>query len=85
MRHTSCAAVVARPRTANANYGANLIFWDIVFGTRYLPKHREPPADIGFHGMNRFPRAHLGQLVSPVNTAWLNEGNPSLESLSAEP
>src|SRR6185369_10374642 len=32
---------------ANTNYGSNLIVWDLVFGTFYLPSDREPPAAIG--------------------------------------
>jgi sterol desaturase/sphingolipid hydroxylase (fatty acid hydroxylase superfamily) len=31
---------------SNRNYGQNLIIWDIVFGTRYLPADRLPPVDI---------------------------------------
>lgn len=52
-------------RDANANYGANVIFWDIVFGTRRLPQDREhDPADVGFHGDQAFPQTFVGQLGS---------------------
>jgi sterol desaturase/sphingolipid hydroxylase (fatty acid hydroxylase superfamily) len=27
---------------SNTNFGSNLILWDVVFGTRYLPSGREP-------------------------------------------
>jgi sterol desaturase/sphingolipid hydroxylase (fatty acid hydroxylase superfamily) len=51
---------------ANANYGGNLIVWDIVFGTRRMPKDREhQPQDVGLHGMSAFPKTYLGQLASP--------------------
>lgn len=50
---------------ANHNYGGNLIFWDIVFGTRFLPKDREPPVDIGIGGLPNFPQDYLTLLSSP--------------------
>lgn len=51
---------------ANANYGGNIILWDIVFGTRHFPKDRQHhPEDVGFHGMPNFPKTYLGQLASP--------------------
>jgi sterol desaturase/sphingolipid hydroxylase (fatty acid hydroxylase superfamily) len=50
---------------ANHNYGQNLIVWDIVFGTRWLPEDREPPADVGLEGWPGFPEGLLGQLASP--------------------
>lgn len=50
---------------ANKNYGANLIVWDIVFGTRHLPSDREhQPADVGFDGVDAFPSNYLGQVAS---------------------
>lgn len=52
----------------NSNYGENLIIWDIVFGTRYLPKHLSPPANIGCD--DPVPKHFLGQLIYPF-TAWL--------------
>lgn len=50
---------------ANANYGQNLIVWDIVFGTRILPEGREPPEKIGITGMPNFPMRYGAQLMSP--------------------
>jgi ornithine lipid hydroxylase len=50
---------------ANHNYGGNLILWDVVFGTRFLPVDREPPAAIGIGGMPRFPSGFLALLASP--------------------
>jgi sterol desaturase/sphingolipid hydroxylase (fatty acid hydroxylase superfamily) len=52
-------------REANTNYGGNLIVWDIVFGTRFLPTDREPPADIGLADLPAFPTTFLAQLASP--------------------
>lgn len=50
---------------ANANYGGHLILWDIVFGTRFLPKDREPPEDIGLSDLPRFPQTLWQQLLAP--------------------
>lgn len=48
----------------NTNYGGNIILWDVVFGTRYLPEEK-PSADIGVGGMPNFPRGYLAQLAVP--------------------
>jgi sterol desaturase/sphingolipid hydroxylase (fatty acid hydroxylase superfamily) len=50
---------------ANTNYGANIIWWDIVFRSRFLPRDREPPTDTGIEGLPGFPRSYWGQLLSP--------------------
>lgn len=54
---------------ANHNYGGNLIVWDVVFGTRYLPADREPPRQVGIGDMPGFPRGLLWQLVVPFRWA----------------
>lgn len=53
----------ANPRQANANYGNNLIVWDILFGTRFLPEGRE----VGRLGLanRRYPGGFLAQLATP--------------------
>lgn len=50
---------------ANHNYGQNVIIWDLIFGTFYLPKDREPPVDIGIPNLSAFPDTFWHQLVSP--------------------
>jgi len=50
---------------SSTNYGQNLILWDIVFGTRFLPADREPPSDIGISDLPDFPMDYWGQLLSP--------------------
>ena len=50
---------------ANHNYGGNLIFWDWVFGTRWLPDDREPPVRTGIDALPRFPRTYRGLLMAP--------------------
>jgi len=53
-------------REANTNYGSDLICWDVVFGTRFLPPDRNPPTDIGIADMPHFPRTYWAQLVAPL-------------------
>ena len=50
---------------ANHNYGQNVIVWDLVFGTFFLPKDREPPEDIGIPNLPAFPMTFWRQLASP--------------------
>ena len=63
---------------ANTNYGQNLIVWDVVFGTRFLPKDREAPEDIGLHDMPGFPMDYVGQVLSPVQ--WKHFADPAAET-----
>ena len=53
---------------SNRNYGQNLIVWDVVFGTRFLPVGREPPADIGIPCMPGFPLTFWAHLASPFES-----------------
>lgn len=54
---------------ANHNYGANLIIWDLVFGTFFWPKDRSPPSEIGIADMPLFPPDYWSQLKSPFRWA----------------
>ena len=63
---------------ANHNYGGNLIFWDIVFGTRWMPKDREPPVGIGIESLPDFPKRYSELMLAPFR--WkrvLAEASPS--------
>lgn len=51
---------------AQSNYGNNLIIWDAVFGTRFLPKDREV-ARIGI-GNPAWPQEFLAQMYAPFKT-----------------
>ncbi len=60
---------------ANHNYGANLCLWDVVFGTRYLPKEANPaeaqaPRDVGIEYLPNFPEGYLRQLTVPFRARW---------------
>ena len=50
---------------ANHNYGQNVIVWDLVFGTFFWPKDREPPENIGIPDLPAFPMTFWQQLASP--------------------
>ncbi len=54
-----------RLEESNSNYGANLIFWDIVFRSRFLPSGCEPPTEIGIEALPNFPRGYWDHLLSP--------------------
>ncbi|MAG33454.1 MAG: sterol desaturase [Deltaproteobacteria bacterium] len=56
-------------KESNTNYGSNLILWDIVFGTRFLPKDCAAPADIGIAGLSAFPMRWWPQMLSPFRWA----------------
>jgi sterol desaturase/sphingolipid hydroxylase (fatty acid hydroxylase superfamily) len=59
---------------ANSNYGSNLIIWDLVFGTFFLPEDRQPPEGIGIGDMPDFPMRYLDQLASPFRWKRLQRG-----------
>lgn len=54
---------------ANHNYGGNLILWDVVFGTRWLPEDRDPPEAIGIEALPAFPMGFWANLVVPFRWA----------------
>ncbi len=54
---------------ANTNYGNVYIFWDAIFGTRYLPSDREPPGQVGIEGLDAFPSGFFAQWLSPFRWA----------------
>lgn len=53
------------PEEANNNYGGNLIVWDTLFGTRFLPQDRRPPAEVGLAAAEWYPSGYWAQWVAP--------------------
>jgi len=51
------------PQESNANYGNNLIVWDTLFGTRFLPKGRRV-RELGLPRRD-YPQDFLTQLATP--------------------
>ena len=68
---------------SNTNFGQNLIVWDIVYGTRFLPADREPPRVIGLAGLSNFPMDYWGQLLSPFR--WKSIQKSAAQSPDAVP
>lgn len=60
---------------SNTNFGQNLIVWDTVFGTRFLPQDREPPGAIGMDSLPDFPMDYWGQLTAPIHWAEIEARN----------
>jgi len=52
-------------RTAQCNYGGDVLIWDHVFGTFFLPRDLAPSDDVGIENGASFPRGILGVLASP--------------------
>jgi sterol desaturase/sphingolipid hydroxylase (fatty acid hydroxylase superfamily) len=55
---------------SNTNFGSNLILWDIVFRTRYLPEGR--PQRVGIVGLT-MPDNFFAHLASPFVLRRLQE------------
>lgn len=53
------------PRVAACNFGGDVLLWDLVFGTFYLPRDREPSDDVGIPDGDDFPRSLGRVLASP--------------------
>jgi sterol desaturase/sphingolipid hydroxylase (fatty acid hydroxylase superfamily) len=53
------------PSESNANYGATLIVWDVVFGTRRRPLERPHAKVLGVSEPKGFPTTFAAQLASP--------------------
>jgi sterol desaturase/sphingolipid hydroxylase (fatty acid hydroxylase superfamily) len=60
---------------ANHNYGNSFIFWDAVFGTRYLPEPEvagggasapRGPGRLGIEGLDAFPHGIVGHFLAPL-------------------
>ena len=61
------------PAESNKNFGNNIIVWDLIFGTWFLPKGRK----VGHLGLTvaNYPKSFLMQLVSPFTKGY-NARNP---------
>lgn len=59
---------------ANTNYGSNLIVYDLLFGSFFLPRDRQPPENIGIADMPDFPQSYLAQLAAPFRWRRLPRG-----------
>jgi len=62
---------------SNTNYGNNLIIWDLLFGTRFLPDDREIH-DLGLKNHD-YPMTFREQMLTPLTPA-ISDRNVSLSS-----
>lgn len=63
----------AKLSEAHTNYGNNLIIWDAVFGTRFLPKN-EQVGRVGI-GNTEWPNGFLQQMAAPFTTSTEKSSN----------
>lgn len=68
---------------SNNNYGNNLIVYDILFGTRYLPSDKAVD-EIGLLNPD-YPKSYLGQLVAPFKRERLDKLAQGPETASSKP
>jgi len=54
-------------REGNTNYGGDVIIWDLLFGTFYLPKGKQPSDDIGIGDVVNYPRSFAGLMLAPFH------------------
>ncbi len=64
-----------RTHEANRNYGNTFIFWDSVFGTRFLPSDRTRPEAVGIDGLEAFPKSLPAQLLAPFRYRRIEEAS----------
>ena len=69
---------------ADTNYGNVYLFWDAVFGTRYVPDDREPPTDAGIEGLEAWPGNYFAQWASPLRWQAILDASVARASDSSE-
>ena len=58
------AKVLPNDRAKGVNFGISLSVWDYIFKTNYIPQDKEGDYDLGFEGIENYPKGFFGQLVS---------------------
>lgn len=51
-------------RAKGVNFGISLSIWDYIFKKNYIPQDKEGEYDLGFEGIENYPKGFYGQLVS---------------------
>ncbi|MFY0653391.1 MAG: sterol desaturase family protein [Cyclobacteriaceae bacterium] len=68
----------------HSNYGGDVIIWDHVFGTFYLPKGEQPTDNIGIKEMPNFPQTFVGLMLAPFSYDRLKKEAEPLIGMSVE-
>ncbi len=68
----------------HTNYGGDVIFWDILFGTFYLPKGEQPSDEIGIEEMPNYPKSFVGLMFAPFTYGRLKKEAAELNNKSTE-
>ena len=58
------AKVLPNDRAKGVNFAISLSVWDYLFKTNYIPQDKEGDYDLGFEGIENYPKGFFGQLVS---------------------
>lgn len=45
------------------NFGISLSIWDYIFRTNYIPQDKDGDYELGFDGMESFPKSFMGQIT----------------------
>jgi len=69
---------------ADTNFGNVYIFWDVIFGTRYLPGDRGAPEQVGIAGLDAFPHGFFAQWLSPFRWAQIKRDSSVMRSPPVE-
>jgi sterol desaturase/sphingolipid hydroxylase (fatty acid hydroxylase superfamily) len=69
----------------NSNYGGDVIFWDILFGTFHLPKGETPGDDIGINGMPNYPKTFVGLMMAPFMYSKIKKDAAKISKTHSKP
>jgi sterol desaturase/sphingolipid hydroxylase (fatty acid hydroxylase superfamily) len=73
-----------KTREANSNYAGDVILWDHLFGTFYLPKGKEPSDDIGLADVPDYPQHWVGLMLAPFRYKYLKSNALKMNVISEE-
>ena len=51
-------------RVKGVNFAISLSIWDYIFKKNYIPQDKDGGFDLGFEGIENYPKGFFGQLVS---------------------
>lgn len=67
-------------KEGNSNYGGDVMFWDLLFGTFYLPKGKQPSDDVGLADLPDYPQTWLGLMLAPFTYGRIKRSAETLSS-----